>query len=116
MAYLKHNEGRETKKPKGKPPQETPAEHPHERLEGAARYGRFYWCVKTDLSDDGEIYVYADEVRHLPTGGLVFVSLRDEREQTNLALANGQWTAVFAAGCWDGHAVAVEHWKGEIQR
>jgi hypothetical protein len=31
-----------------------------------------------------------------------------------LALAAAQWMAVFAASCMDGHAVAVEHWKGEI--
>ena len=88
-----------------------------ERLEGAAGYGAYYWCVKTDLSESGEIYVFADVVRHLPTGGVLFVAKEsDGGERANLVLAAGQWTAVFAASCFDGHAVAVEHWKGEIVR
>ena len=86
------------------------------RLEGAAGYGAYYWCVKTDLAGDGEIYVFADVVRY-QDGAVLFLRLRDDgTEQSNLALAAGQWTAVFAAGCLDGQAVAVEHWKGEIAR
>jgi hypothetical protein len=34
----------------------------------------------------------------------------------NLAIAPGHWTAVFAASCMDGSAVAVHHWKGEVVR
>jgi hypothetical protein len=95
---------------------EPPAKN-RERTGGASDYGGFYWCAKTDLSESGEIYVFADEVRYLPTGGVLFVAKRrDDGETTNLALAAGQWTAVFAASCWDGHAVAVEHWKGEVIR
>ena len=110
----------EPAKRKTKPQQPTEPPKPakaRERLGGAADYGQYYWCVKTGLSDDGEMYLFADEVRHLPTGGVHFVSRRaDGDEITNLALAAGQWTAVFAASCWDGHAVAVERWEGEIVR
>lgn len=88
------------------------------RMYGAADYGDYYFCAKSPLSENGEIYVYADDVRYLPTGGVLFVAQKDDGtgERVNLALAAGQWTAVFAAGFWDGHAIAVEHWKGEIVR
>ena len=86
------------------------------RLEGAAGYGRYYWCVKTDLSGDGEIYVFADVVRY-QDGAVLFLSQREDgKEQINLALPSGKWAAVFAASCLDGHAVAVERWRGEIVR
>lgn len=75
----------------------------------AAGYGKRYWCIKTDLSPDGEIYVHADEVR-FAYGAAIFESGKDVR----LALAAGSWKAVFAASVIDGHAVAVEHWKDEI--
>ena len=94
-----------------------PAKASGPRTGGASDYGQYYWCVKTELSGSGEIYVFADEVRHLPTGGVLFVSKRaDGCEINNLALAAGQWAALFAASCFDGHAVAVEHWEGEIIR
>jgi hypothetical protein len=35
---------------------------------------------------------------------------------TNMIFAAGQWQAAFAASCIDGHAVAVEHWPGEVVR
>ena len=73
-----------------------PAE-PRERTGTASDYGRYYWCVKTDLSESGEIYLFADEVRHLPNGGVLFVAQGNDHERTNLALAAAQWTAVFAA-------------------
>ena len=99
------------------PQQAKQPDKPRARIGGAPDYGEFYWCVKTALSEDGEIYVFADEVRHLPTGGILFMARRDDGgERTNLALASGQWTAVFAASCLEGHAVALEHWKGEIIR
>lgn len=104
-------------KRKTKPEQE-PQQPPKtkQRLEGPAGYGAYYWCVKTDLSESGEIYVYADAVRCEPTGGVLFVSRQDDGECINLALAAGKWTAVFAASVLDGHAVAVEHWEGEVVR
>jgi len=79
-------------------------------------YGRYYWCVKSDLSEDGEIYVYSDEVRVTPTGGVLFVSAKDGTEHVRLALAPGKWSAVYAASVMDGSAVAVERWKGEVER
>jgi hypothetical protein len=122
MPIPKHEPGQvKTRKPK-QPTQPTapvaqPAAKPRQRTGGASDYGKFYWCVKTDLSDSGEIYVYADEVRYTPVGSVSFVSKRtDGCEITNLALAPGSWTAVFAASCFDGHAVAVEHWEGEVAR
>lgn len=81
-------------------------------LEGAARYGRFYWCVKSDLSPEGEIYLHADRVEFLPSGAVVFHC--DQWGYPNMAFAAGQWTAVYAASVIDGHAVAVEIWKGEV--
>lgn len=76
----------------------------------AAKYGRYYWCIKTDLSTDGEIYVHADRMR-LDQGAMIFES---DGDQVRLILAPGTWKAAFAASVIDGHAVAVEHWKGEI--
>ena len=90
----------------------------------AAKYGRYYWCVKSKLSKSGEIYVMADRVEFTPSGGVIFWCDPSENDGDDkarsrtvlqtLALAAGQWMAVFAASCMDGHAVAVEHWKGEI--
>jgi hypothetical protein len=77
---------------------------------GPARYGQYYWCIKTPLSEDGDVYVHADAVEVAPSGALV---MRSERYAT-LVIAQGQWTAVYAASVMDGHAVAVEHWKGEV--
>jgi hypothetical protein len=80
----------------------------------AAAYGSRYWCVKTPLSENGEIYLFADDVVLLE-GALVFRSLpSDGSQQVNLLLAPGQWTSVYAASVIDGAAVAVEHWKGEV--
>ncbi len=113
--YVKHEPSE--RKPKEKPQSPQEPVKTRERTGTAVDYGRYYWCVKTDLSENGDIYVYADEVRYTPTGAVVFVSRRDDGvEQTNLALAAGQWTAVYAASCWDGGAVAVEHWESEVAR
>jgi len=119
MSFIKQDEPTK-RKTKPQPPEPKPATEPKPdkvkvRLEGGAAYGRYYWCAKTDLSEDGEIYVYADAVRYLE-GAVLFVTPHEDGERINLALAAGQWTSVFAASCWDGHAVAVEHWKGEIVR
>ena len=32
----------------------------------------------------------------------------------NMTFGPAQWQAAFAASCIDGHAVAVEHWPGEV--
>lgn len=82
---------------------------------GPARYGDYYWCVKTSLSENGEIYLYADRAS-IEAGVLTFSRLRGEEFEPTLVLAPGQWTACFAASLLDGNAVAVEHWKGEVVR
>ena len=79
---------------------------------GTARYGQYHWCIKTKLSKSGEIYIDANEAKVLPSGALLMLG----KTGVNLALANGQWTAVYAASCLDGSAIAVSHWDGEIIR
>lgn len=122
MSYLKHEQKTRTKKTESAPQQEPKQPTPkRERTGGPSDYGRFYWCVKSELSESGEIYVMADEVRFTPTGGVLFLGhhvndTAQDPHTTNLALAPGQWSAIYAASCWDGSAIAVEHWKGEIQR
>jgi hypothetical protein len=78
---------------------------------GPEKYGRFYWCVKTDLSEDGEIFLYADNAVVNRTGDLLF--FRD-LEPSNACFAKGHWKAFYAASVMDGSPIAVEHWKGEI--
>jgi hypothetical protein len=98
-------------------------------MQGPARYGNFYWCVKTKLSKSGEIYVNADRVEFTASGGVIFwcdpttrlpAAADDESfcqtANPNLALAAGQWLAIFAASCLDGSAIAVDHWEGEVVR
>jgi hypothetical protein len=88
------------------------------RTGGPSDYGKYCFCVKTPLSESGEIYVMADETDFTADGAVIFLGTRTDKEddRTNLALAAGQWSAVYAASCWDGSAVAVEHWKGEVNR
>lgn len=82
---------------------------------GADRYGDKYWCVKTSLATDGEIYVHADDARVLPDGTLTLIRMKEGAPpQINLAIAPGNWTACFAASTIDGGAVAVERWAGEV--
>jgi hypothetical protein len=114
MTFIKQD-GDEPKKTKTKKPEAAPTPD-RERTGGPSDYGRLYWCVKSELSEDGEIYLFADEVRFTPTGGVLFVSTKDSAEHVRLALSSGQWSAVYAASCWDGSAVAVEHWQGEVAR
>ncbi len=114
MAYLTHKP--EQPKP-GKP--EAPAQVlPVEKKprHDPSDYGSYYYCVKSPLSEDGDIYTFADEVRFTPTGGVLFLRKDQGGEWVNLAIAPGQWKAVFSASCWDGSAVAVEHWRGEVVR
>lgn len=85
----------------------------------AQRYGRYYWCVKTDQAPKGEIYLHADELE-IVAGALVFWGgAREEgaeptRRYVVLTIGAGAWSAAFAASCMDGHAIAVEHWEGEV--
>lgn len=86
-------------------------------MSNASSYGRFYWCVKTNLSDSGEIYIHADSVELTADGSLVFWQHKESEDpfgelsqRVNLSIAAGNWKACFAASVIDGHAVAVEHW------
>jgi hypothetical protein len=79
------------------------------------RRGDYYWCIKTSLSEDGELYVYADEIKINETGDLIAVGHRtDKTAEPNLGIAAGQWSGFYAASVLDGSAIAVEHWKGEV--
>ena len=80
------------------------------------KYGKYYWCVKVakSLSKSGEIYLYADEVEVL-NACVVFRQI-DSGHKINLMIPLHLVTAVYAASCMDGAAVAVEHWDGEVQR
>ena len=79
----------------------------------ADRYGRYYWCVKTPLSPDGEIYLHADGMS-VRDGCLAFAG--GGEHGINIIFAPGQWQTAFAASCLDGHAVAVEHWSREVRQ
>lgn len=52
----------------------------------------------------------ADGVQVDSSGCLIFLG----RNSTNLVLPASKWLVCFAASLFDGHAVAVEYWKGEI--
>jgi hypothetical protein len=58
-----------------------------------SRHGRFYWCIRSPQSEDGEIYIYADKLEVSPDGALVaWRTPEAEPPHINLALAAGQWT------------------------
>jgi len=91
--------------------------------------GTYRYCVKVPktVSKDGEIYLCADEVRLQPDGSILFLGYRWDTDvhpwvktveelRVNLALAPKSWTAVYAASCLEGSAVAVESWAGEVVR
>jgi hypothetical protein len=80
-----------------------------------SRHGRFYWCIRSRQSEDGEIYIYADKLDVSPEGSLVaWRTPEGEPPHVNLALAAGQWTCAFMAHVNDGSAVTIERWKGEV--
>jgi len=82
---------------------------------GCEKYGDLYWCVKVieSVSPDGEVYIYADEVKTTQDGSLWLIG---KKGHPNLVLPSGKWLACYAASVIDGAAVAVEHWKGEVVR
>lgn len=84
---------------------------------GTSKYGKYYYCVKVteDLSEDGQIYVMADEVA-INQGALTFRANQLDMPQNTLVIAPGKWLGYYAASIIDGSAVAVEHWKGEVER
>ena len=82
---------------------------------GAEHYGDFYWCIKTNLSKDGEIYVYADHTSVLPDGTLALSRVRDTGTEINLSISAGHWQAIYAAHVHDGSPFAIKHWPGKIE-
>ena len=96
-----------------------------ERLKGTSKYGSKYWCIKSKASKDGEIYVMADRLAVTEAGSLIaWGGGRSKSGDTPIAnkqipvliLASGHWTSAYAASVFDGSAVAVEHWEGEVDR
>ena len=88
---------------------------PHDSPEHGPRgKGNYYFCIKTDLSEEsGEIYAWAERVRVDPSGSLI---LLNHEGHINLAFAPRSWRGIYAASVLDGHAVAVEIWPGEVIR
>lgn len=75
------------------------------------KHGRWYYCIKSELSENNEIYAYTDKAVITDSGNLI---LLNDNGYINLALAPGKWDAIFSASCRDGSAIAVEHWAGEV--
>ena len=71
--------------------------------------GNFYYCIKTRLSENGEIYAFADQV-NIDDGALI---LRRTDGLITLSISKGNWSSFYAASVIDGACVSVEHWKGE---
>jgi hypothetical protein len=86
---------------------------------GCEAYGRFYWCigVAEAICKAGQVYVHADRIE-LENGALLCVrdATDDKDRLVSLAFAPGEWRYFFGASVFDGHAVSVEHWDGEIDR
>ena len=86
---------------------------------GPTSYGDKYWCIKSTLGPNGkntDIYLFADYFEQVD-GCILFYRIKNEAKPELLhAFACGTWKAVYAASCFDGSAVAVEHWEGEIAR
>src|SRR5215471_4143624 len=97
--------------------------NPDNRAQGTDRDGRRYWCIKTDLSSDGEIYLVADRLEVTSDGALIALDGRRNihganfvEERSVLVMAAGSWTAAYAASEIDGSAVAVERRQGGVTR
>lgn len=93
---------------------------------GPEHYGSRYWCIKVhkDVSKSGEIYCHADHPVFHEGGQLAMIGgaratlgdVPDKGPIVVLALPAAKWFAVYAASCFDGSAVAVDHWDGEVSR
>jgi hypothetical protein len=78
-------------------------------------YGSLYYCIKTDLSEDGEIYIMGDTIEINSHGDLIIHgSSKSGSDKFLFAAASGHWSSIFAASVIDGSAIAVEYWKGEV--
>jgi hypothetical protein len=74
----------------------------------------YYWCVKSSLSKDGEIYFHADYIEVNSNGDMIGWREKEDAKFQTLVIASGQWTVFYAAKCFCGSPVFVEHWKGEV--
>ncbi|HET9326426.1 MAG TPA: hypothetical protein VFQ05_06635 [Candidatus Eisenbacteria bacterium] len=82
----------------------------------ATDYGSYYWCAILADTKRTEVYVMADKAT-TDGGTLTFWQQREDKpDQPTVAFAPGKWLAFYAASCMDGHAVAVEHWPGQIAK
>lgn len=81
---------------------------------GAEKYGQRYWCIGLTDKKRTDVYCYADRVEVTPSGAVVLWRDEPEKVNPNLIFSAGQWAFVYAASVLDGHAVAVEHWPGQI--
>lgn len=93
----------------------------------AVSCGRLYWCVKTPLSKDRQVFLYADRVE-LREGALIFwgrfypskgedglpdYDNPEGEERIWFVFNKDKWKACYIAD--EGQCpVAVEHWKGEF--
>lgn len=84
-----------------------------------ARYGEYYWCVGLTPYEgedkSTEVYVMADLVE--ADNGVLTLWGKEKEDglrRPNLIFAKGEWKFVYAASLIDGHAVAIEHWPGQI--
>jgi hypothetical protein len=94
-----------------------------EAIQGVGQHGRLYWCIKTDLAQDGEIHVTADRIEVTSCGALIaWGSCRmqeggaDGEPSANLVCAPGRWSAAYLASAVDGGGVAIQNWAGEPAR
>ena len=90
------------------------------------RYGSRYWCIGVPeaICPDRQIYLMA--CRLVVENGTLLCwrdqTLRQDeagyeplpQPQLMNAWAPGHWLYFFAASVWDGSAVNVDHWKGEV--
>ena len=86
-------------------------------MQETLRYGKKYWLIMVpkSVSIDKEITLMADTV-YVQGGALVFSQKDGDDYSVNLVMAPGQWIAAYAASMLDGHAVAVEHWREQVNR
>jgi hypothetical protein len=89
-------------------------------IHGTGRHGRLYWCVKTDLSSNGEIHVVADRIEVTACGALIAWGSDQTHHgsvaaeaSVNLVCAPGRWFAAYAASSVDGGGLAIQSWPGE---
>ncbi len=87
--------------------------------DNAHNYGQFYWCIGLSDEDGTEVYVHADNMTVEEHNGALMAwrsSVVGDRTRVApvLAFANGEWKFFYAASVMDGHAVAVNHWPGQI--